>query len=98
MLLLPMNHYYINDDFLNWMLWIWLPLTLSGYIQWFVIMPRLIRYRNSNHKKKLVTMEYRSTRYLAIAACTICIGLAWYIGASWLEGATGASVASRCII
>lgn len=30
--------------FLNWMSRTWVPLTMAGYLQWFVLVPRLVRY------------------------------------------------------
>jgi hypothetical protein len=32
-----------DNAFLGWMLMVWMPLTVVGYLQWFVLVPRLVR-------------------------------------------------------
>jgi TRAP-type C4-dicarboxylate transport system permease small subunit len=37
----------VGTAFLNWIFKTWGPLTIAGYLQWFVLVPRLIRYRRA---------------------------------------------------
>jgi hypothetical protein len=38
-----------GSAFLNWMFQTWAPLTVAGYLQWFVLVPRLVRcWRDRN--------------------------------------------------
>lgn len=37
-----------GTEFLNWMIKTWGPLTIAGYLQWFFLVPRLIRYRQAS--------------------------------------------------
>jgi hypothetical protein len=40
----PIDRLDAGNAFLNWMFHTWAPLTAAGYLQWFVLAPRLIRY------------------------------------------------------
>jgi small-conductance mechanosensitive channel len=44
-LVTPIDQFDMGTTYLNWMLTTWGPLTFFGYLQWFVLVPRLIRYR-----------------------------------------------------
>jgi Na+/H+-dicarboxylate symporter len=43
-LVTPIDRLDAGTAFLNWMFKIWGPLTVFGYLQWFVFVPRLARY------------------------------------------------------
>jgi TRAP-type C4-dicarboxylate transport system permease small subunit len=43
-LVMPIDRLDAGTAFLNWMFKTWGPLTLAGYLQWFVLLPRLVRY------------------------------------------------------
>jgi TRAP-type C4-dicarboxylate transport system permease small subunit len=43
-LVIPVDRFDAGTAFLNWMLKTWGPLTVVGYLQWFVFVPRLARY------------------------------------------------------
>lgn len=40
----PIDRFDAGTAFLTWMLMTWGPLTVAGYLQWFVLVPRLVRY------------------------------------------------------
>ena len=40
----PIDRLDAGTAFLNWMFKTWGPLTVAGYLQWFVLVPRLVRY------------------------------------------------------
>lgn len=39
----PIEQFDAGTAFLTWMLMTWVPLTVAGYLQWFVFVPRLFR-------------------------------------------------------
>jgi TRAP-type C4-dicarboxylate transport system permease small subunit len=43
-LVTPIDRLDAGTAFLNWMFKTWGPLTVAGYLQWFVLVPRLVRY------------------------------------------------------
>jgi len=43
-LVTPIDRLDAGTAFLNWMFKTWGPLTIAGYLQWFVLVPRLVRY------------------------------------------------------
>jgi hypothetical protein len=43
-LAMSIDHLDVGGSFLNWILQAWMPLTVVGYIQWLVLVPRLIRF------------------------------------------------------
>lgn len=43
-LVTPIDRLDAGTAFLTWMLMTWGPLTVAGYLQWFVLVPRLVRY------------------------------------------------------
>lgn len=43
-LVTPIDRLDAGTAFLNWMFKTWGPLTVVGYLQWFVFVPRLVRY------------------------------------------------------
>lgn len=43
-LVTPIDQLDAGTAFLTWMLVTWGPLTVAGYLQWFVLVPRLVRY------------------------------------------------------
>jgi Na+/H+-dicarboxylate symporter len=48
-LMIPMDRLDAGSAFLNWMFQTWAPLTVAGYLQWFVLVPRLVRrWRDRN--------------------------------------------------
>lgn len=40
----PIDRIDAGTGFLNWLFKTWVPLTVAGYLQWFVFLPRLVRY------------------------------------------------------
>lgn len=46
-LVTPVDRLDAGTAFLNWMFKTWGPLTVVGYLQWFVFVPRLARYWRS---------------------------------------------------
>jgi TRAP-type C4-dicarboxylate transport system permease small subunit len=46
-LVTPIDRLDAGTAFLNWMVKTWGPLTVVGYLQWFVFVPRLIRFWRS---------------------------------------------------
>jgi hypothetical protein len=40
----PIEQLDVGTAFLNWMFNTWGPLTIIGYLQWFVFVPRMVRY------------------------------------------------------
>ena len=42
--LTPLDRAEFGSGILNWMITTWLPLTVSGYLQWFILAPRMVRY------------------------------------------------------
>jgi small-conductance mechanosensitive channel len=43
-LILPIDRFDVGTAFLNWMFKTWCPLTIIGYLQWFVFVPHMVRY------------------------------------------------------
>jgi hypothetical protein len=41
---MPIDKINIGSEFLNWIIITWLPLSVFGYLQWFVWVPRLVRH------------------------------------------------------
>lgn len=39
----PLDQINLGSAFVNWMVKTWVLLVIAGYVQWFVIFPRLIR-------------------------------------------------------
>jgi small-conductance mechanosensitive channel len=46
-LVTPVDRLDAGTAFLSWMFGVWGPLTVVGYLQWFVFVPRLARYWRS---------------------------------------------------
>jgi len=42
--LTPIDQLDLGTAFLNWLFKTWGPLTIAGYLQWFVFVPRVMRY------------------------------------------------------
>jgi hypothetical protein len=48
-LVIPINDQFdMGNKFLAWILTTWAPLTIVGYLQWLVLIPRLARYWRGN--------------------------------------------------
>jgi len=46
-LVFPVDRFDMGSGLLNWMIKAWGPLTVVGYLQWFVLVPRLFSYWRS---------------------------------------------------
>lgn len=42
--LISIDNFDAGTGFMTWMFLTWTPLTLAGYLQWFVLVPRCARY------------------------------------------------------
>jgi hypothetical protein len=45
--LTPLDQINLGSTFANWMVKTWALLVIAGYVQWFMILPRLIRKRRA---------------------------------------------------
>jgi hypothetical protein len=53
-LVTPIDRFDAGTAFLNWIFKTWWPLTTIGYLQWFVFVPRMVRYwRDWNRSHRL---------------------------------------------
>ena len=50
-LITPIDQLNTGTAFLTWMVMTWGPLTIVGYLQWFVFVPRLVRYWRNRPEK-----------------------------------------------
>jgi small-conductance mechanosensitive channel len=48
-LVTPIDRLDVGTAFLTWVFKTWEPLTVFGYLQWFVFVPRLARYRRDRN-------------------------------------------------